>query len=641
MTGLRSALERYLSMRQGLGYKYQHQARRLADFVSFMEKRKATTITTKLAVAWATLPPDRHASWALRLTDVRGFARHIANIDPQTEVPPAGILPPLKRAKPYVYSDAEIEALLTAALALPPANGLRRWTYHYLFGLIAVTGMRLSEAIGLQRSDVNLDEGVLTVRQSKFGKSRLVPLHRTTREALLSYAERRDAHLGSRCGPHFFVAERGGRLLHQYVHRVFWRLSREIGLRRPGDHTGPRVHDFRHRFAIRTLLGWYREGIDVEQQLPVLSTYLGHACVRDTYWYLSACPELMEAGGAAPRSALGGQAMKPSSNVATLIERYFTERLMRQRNVSANTIASYRDTFRLLFTFAQARLRKPPSALALDDLDAPFISAFLADLETKRGASVRTRNLRLTAIRSFFRFVSFEEPAHSALIQRVLAIPSKRHDKRQVHFLTRPEIEAVLAAPDRTTWLGRRDHTLLLLAAQTGLRLSELISLDRDAVHLGTGAHVRCVGKGRKERCTPLTAHARGALQAWLKEPARHGANALFPNMHGGRLSADSVQSLLAKHVRVASERCPSLASKRVSPHVLRHSAAMELLQAGVDCSVIALWLGHESIETTQTYLHAHLALKEAALAKLKPYEHRKRTRFQPSDRLLAFLEAL
>lgn len=208
MTTLRSALEQYLSMRQGLGYKYLHQARRLADFVSFMEKRKATTITTKLAVAWATLPPDRHASWALRLTDVRGFARHVANIDPETEVPRAGILPPLKRAKPYVYSDAEIEALLKAALALPPANGLRRWTYHYLFGLIAVTGMRLSEAIGLERADVDLEEGVLTVRESKFGKSRLVPLHPTTRSALRSYAERRAAHLGSRCGAHFFVADR-------------------------------------------------------------------------------------------------------------------------------------------------------------------------------------------------------------------------------------------------------------------------------------------------------------------------------------------------------------------------------------------------------------------------------------------------
>jgi integrase/recombinase XerD len=333
--------------------------------------------------------------------------------------------------------------------------------------------------------------------------------------------------------------------------------------------------------------------------------------------------------------------MKPSGNVATLIERYFTERLIRQRNVSANTIASYRDTFRLLFTFAQTRLRKSPSALALADLDASFISAFLADLETKRGASAKTRNLRLTAIRSFFRFISFEDPAHSALIQRVLAIPNKRHDKRQVHFLTRPEIEAILAVLDRTTWLGRRDYTLLLLAAQTGMRLSELIGLDRDAIHLGTGAHVRCVGKGRKERCTPLASHARDALQVWLKEPARRGATSLFPNVHGGRLSADSVQSLLAKHTRVASEICPSLAHKRVSPHVLRHSAAMELLQAGVDCSVIALWLGHESIETTQTYLHAHLALKEAALAKLEPYERVKHTRFQPSDRLMAFLEAL
>jgi integrase/recombinase XerD len=332
---------------------------------------------------------------------------------------------------------------------------------------------------------------------------------------------------------------------------------------------------------------------------------------------------------------------KGNCNVATLIGRYFTQRLMGQRNVSANTIASYRDTFRLLFLFAQQRLRKPPSALVLDDLDAPLIGAFLADLEAKRGAGMRTRNLRLTAIRSFFRFLSFEEPAHSAMIQRVLAIPSKRHDKRDVNFLTRREIEAILAAPDQTTWLGRRDHTLLLVAAQTGLRLSELTSLDRDAVHLGAGAHVRCTGKGRKERCTPLTALAQHAVRSWLKEPPRKATAALFPNVHGGHLSADSVQSLLAKHVSAATKKCRSLASKRVSPHVLRHTAAMELLQAGVDCSVIALWLGHESIETTQTYLHAYLELKEKALAKLKPYQRGKRTRFRANDRLLDFLEAL
>ena len=294
MTDLRSALERYLSMRKGLGYKYAQQTRRLSAFVSFVEKRRATTITTKLAMEWATLPPDRHASWALRLTDVRGFARHVANLDPKTEVPPVGLLPGLQRAKPYVYSDAEVEALLAAALTLPPEAGLRRWTYHHLFGLLSVTGMRVSEAMALERDDADLEAGVLTVRLTKFGKSRLLPLHPTTCAALRSYAKRRDAHLGSRCGPHFFVEEGGGRLLHHHVHRIFWRLSREIGLRGPDDRTGPRVHDLRHRFAIRTLLDWYREGKDIEQCLPVLSTYLGHACVRDTYWYLSACPELMQ-----------------------------------------------------------------------------------------------------------------------------------------------------------------------------------------------------------------------------------------------------------------------------------------------------------------------------------------------------------
>lgn len=327
-------------------------------------------------------------------------------------------------------------------------------------------------------------------------------------------------------------------------------------------------------------------------------------------------------------------------NLPSLIERFFTQRLMQQRNASPHTIASYRDTFRLLFVFAQARLGKPPSRLDLSDLDAPFIGAFLDDLEASRSIGSKTRNLRLTAIRAFFRFVAFEEPAYCAQIERILAIPGKLHDKREVHFLSRPEIDAILAAPDTRTWLGRRDYALLLLAVQTGLRVSELTSLDRDAVSLGTGAHVLCFGKGRKERRTPLTKHARAVLQSWLKEPAR-GATALFPNIHGGRLSSDAVQFLLAKYVKAACICCPSLRKKRVSPHVLRHTAAMELLQAGVDISVIALWLGHESIQTTQVYLHAHIALKLAALAKVAPLSTQKSMRFEPEDRLLAFLDAL
>lgn len=333
--------------------------------------------------------------------------------------------------------------------------------------------------------------------------------------------------------------------------------------------------------------------------------------------------------------------MRHKNDLAVLIERWFTDRLMKHRGVSSNTIASYRDTFRLLFAFAQTRLARSPSQLTLRDLDAPFIAAFLEDLETKRCASVRTRNLRLTAIRSFFRYAALEEPTHSAHIQRVLAIPSKRGDKRQLQFLTRPEIESILDCTDRSTWLGRRDYTLLLLAAQTGLRVSEITDLDRGSVMLGRGAHVQCVGKGRKERSTPLTKVAQQALERWLKEPVKRGATALFPNVNGGRLSADGVQALLNKYVAKAREHCHSLRSKRISPHVLRHSAAMELLQAGVDCSVIALWLGHEAMETTLTYLHAHLELKETALAKLKPYERAKAERFRPSDRLLEFLNAL
>ena len=333
--------------------------------------------------------------------------------------------------------------------------------------------------------------------------------------------------------------------------------------------------------------------------------------------------------------------MNRTSSLPALIERFFTERLMRQQHASVHTIASYRDTFRLLLGFASQRHRKPPSELELRDLDAPLIVEFLEHQETTRSASTRTRNLRLTAIRSFFRFVAFEEPAHSAHIQRVLAIPSKRGEKKLIHFLNRREIEAILDAPDRTTWLGRRDHALLSLAIQTGLRLSELTGLDRESIAFGTGAHVRCVGKGRKERCTPLSKPLTATLQRWLKEQAPHNAIALFPNVHGGRLSGDAVQYLLGKYVKAARVRCTSLRQKRISPHVLRHTAAMELLQAGVDCSVIALWLGHESIETTQIYLHAHMALKEAALAKVPEMKGRFNGRYRPPDRLLQFLHAL
>lgn len=332
--------------------------------------------------------------------------------------------------------------------------------------------------------------------------------------------------------------------------------------------------------------------------------------------------------------------MTARASFAALLEAFFTQRLMHQRQASAHTIASYRDTFRMLLQFAHKRLKKVPSALALEDIDAPLVTAFLDDLEAVRGVAARTRNLRLTAVHSLFRYASYEAPTHAAQIARVLAIPAKKFDRALVAFLSRAEVDALLAAPDQHTWSGRRDHALMLLAVQTGLRLSELIGLRRDDVHLGTGSHVRVIGKGRKERCTPLSKATCAVLTAWLREPTRAPNQPVFPNARGGLLSSHGVHYLLAKHVAVAGEQCKSLARKRVSPHVLRHTTAMDLLQEGVEQSVIALWLGHESIETTQIYLDANLELKEKMLAKTTPPDG-KPGRYRPDDKLLAFLKSL
>ena len=269
-----------------------------------------------------------------------------------------------------------------------------------------------------------------------------------------------------------------------------------------------------------------------------------------------------------------------------------------------------------------------------------MVVTFLDSLEKQQGLSVRSRNLRLTAIHSFFRYTAFEAPAHSAQIQRVLAIPSKRFTRTLVEFLTRSEVDALLAAPDPHTWSGRRDHAFILVAVQTGLRLSEMTGLKRADLVIGTGAHVRVIGKGRKERCTPIAKSTHAVLKAWLREPQRGSRDVLFPSAKGERLSVHGVQYLLNKHRRTASQICTSLKQKRVTVHRLRHTMAMDLLQEGVDRSVIALWLGHESVETTQIYLDATLAMKEKTLAKTTP-RHGRRGRYRPGDPLLAFLNNL
>jgi site-specific recombinase XerD len=332
--------------------------------------------------------------------------------------------------------------------------------------------------------------------------------------------------------------------------------------------------------------------------------------------------------------------MTSSTTFAGLLEAFFTDRLMRQRHVSPHTIVSYRDTFRQLLRFAQDRLKTPPSQMPLEALDAPLIGAFLDHAEKERGLSARSRNVRLAAIRSFFRYVALEEPRRSAVVQRVLAMPNKKFEKRQVTYLTRPEVEALLAVPDRHTWSGRRDHALLMVAVQTGLRCSELAGLRVEDVELGRGAHLRCRGKGRKERCTPLRRETVALLGTWLREREGQASEPVFPSARRAHLSVAGIEYIVRKHVRAARMRCASLRRKRVSPHSLRHTLAMDLLQSGVDRSVIALWLGHESLATTQIYLEADLALKEKALLRTAPFDTRP-GRYRPPDRLLEFLKGL
>jgi integrase/recombinase XerD len=328
------------------------------------------------------------------------------------------------------------------------------------------------------------------------------------------------------------------------------------------------------------------------------------------------------------------------SALASTLQAFFTDRLSRQCQASAHTIAAYRDALRLLLIFAGQRTGKPPFKLDMADLDAELIGAFLDHLEKERGNSARTRNARLAAIHSLFRFAALRHLELAALIERVLAMPQKRCDRTLITYLGEKEISALLTAADRGTWTGRRDHALLLLAVQTGLRASELIGLTLGDVHLDNGAHVSCHGKGRKDRVTPLTASTVATLRVWLAERAGNASDPLFPTRRGRQLSRYALEHRLSRYVATAARSCPSLRNKRITLHVLRHTAAMRLLHAGVDTSVIALWLGHERVETTQIYLHADLSLKERALARTAQ-TNSPPGRYRPSDTILAFLESL
>ncbi len=322
------------------------------------------------------------------------------------------------------------------------------------------------------------------------------------------------------------------------------------------------------------------------------------------------------------------------------VQSFFTDRLARQKDASSHTIAAYRDTVRLLLVFAADKHKLLPSSLQWDHLDAPEITEFLDHLQQDRGNSARTRNARLSAIHSLFRYAALHHPEHTASLARVLAIPPQRLDRHLVDYLEDHECEALLAAPDRGTWTGRRDYTFLLVAIQTGLRISELLSLSTSDIHLGVGAHVSCRGKGRKDRITPLTAKTVAALRDWQHEQRSAQTTVVFPGRTGRRLSRDAIEHRVAIHARAATASCPSLVDKHVTAHVLRHTTAMRLLHAGVDTSVIALWLGHERVDTTQIYIVADLKLKENAIDRTRPLNSA-RGRYRPPDDILAWLNTL
>ena len=322
------------------------------------------------------------------------------------------------------------------------------------------------------------------------------------------------------------------------------------------------------------------------------------------------------------------------------LESFFTTRLIQQRHASRHTIAAYRDTFRLLLRFVHARTGTNPSDLNIGDLNATMIGVFLNHLETDRGLTARSPNARLAAIRSFFTFAAFEHPEHASLIQHVLAIPLKRTETTIVTFLSDAESDALLSAPDLDTRLGRRDYALLLVAIRTGLRVSELTGLTVADVHFGTGAHLSCLGKGRKQRITPIDAQTRTVLQRWLRECDTAPASAVFAGPGGNPLTRDAIRRIVSRHVDTARTTCPSMVRTHISPHTLRHTCAMRLLHAGVDITIIALWLGHESRRTTEIYLHADLTVKERALDRTTPLGG-KPGRYRPADELLTFLEGL
>ena len=563
MSGLAGELERYLELRRQMGFKLHRAEKLLRQFVTYCETQGIEVVTAAVALQWAGLPERPSPAWvSMRLRVVRGFTRHLSLVDERHQVVPTALVPArATRATPYLYSEQEVMALMAAVHSL--GSPMRQASYAAIIGLLWVTGMRVGEALALDTTDVDLAGGVLTVREAKFGKTRELPVHDTTTEALGAYLKHPVPVVPA---THFAGVLPLGCGHPRPLLQLPLGLSTTRAPRRPDSAFGALPAPAARLFATASRCAPSSAGIATAPTSRDAPAPFDLPRPPAPGQHVLVFVRRARAARAGRRTPGAEQRGAPMSALAPTLEAFFTQRLMAQRHASAHTIAAYRDTFRLLLGFVEEQAGKRPAALDIEDLNAARISAFLDHLECGRGNTVRTRNARLAAIHSLFRFAALRHPEHAELIERVLAIPPKRFQRRIVSFLTDDEVNALLAAPDRSTFLGRRDHALLLTAIQTGLRVTELIGLRLQDVVLGTGAHVRCVGKGRKERATPLTPQTAEVLRCWLTERGGAASDPLFATSQGAPLSRYGVSAIVKRHVAAAAACRPSLATKKHLP---------------------------------------------------------------------------
>ena len=636
---LRAAAADYLHTRRARGYRLADHGWLIASFLDHLAAHAATTISVAQALVFAQARPGTGRRWqAARLRAIRAFAAHVHALDPcAAELIPDGLITAkITRRIPYLYSPEQIAELMSRAEVLsPPLLGA---SVHTLIGLIAATGLRSGEAAGLDLDHLCVDPPVLTVT-GKHGKQRLVPLHPSTLEALTGYQRVRAALTGTptdrsaarRCSRQPAQREhRPGRLPHR---RRRLRPAHPTGLRgatspRPETHLRGQHPDRRLPSKRRYRRPDHRPG-----ELPRSRRPGQHLLVSQR-----------QPGTHGPGPRPDDHPPAPAAIMTALaptLQSFFTDYLIGQRAASPHTVTAYRDTFRMLLDYIHQSTGIRPSDLDITKLNAELIAEFLTMLEQHRGNCARTRNARLAAIHSLFQHAALRHPEHAELIARVLAIAPKNTHRTVLTYLTEDEVKALLATPNRATWTGRRDHLIILLMISTGLRVSELTSLTRADTRPESPAHITCHGKGRKDRITPLDAATAAALHVWLSENPGAPTTPVFTARGTDRkLTTDAVAQRIQVHTTSAARTCPTMASRTITPHVLRHTTAMRMLAAGVDITTIALWLGHESPRSTRPYLHADLQLKQRALDRTAPPQTTS-GRYTPTDPVLAFLQAL